>query len=136
MIFFAGGEVEIAEYLADPLHHKGFSFDAPLSEPIELLKPHALLGGLLTVPRGYEDVVSIVNGNSQSQLSQDVVTFLRGNKMGTSKDALHGRDDALIEVWWRGARVLAVVQIAKPCCLSIVISEFVATIQSLVAVKP
>lgn len=101
LLFFAGGEVEISEYLANPLESEGFTFGARLSDPIDLLKPHASSGGFLTVPHGYEDVVSIVNGNSQSEVSQDVVMFLRGNKMGTSKDALHGRDDALIEVWWQ-----------------------------------
>lgn len=100
MLFFAGDEVEIVEYLPNPVGHTDFSFAAPLPQPIEILKPHARFGQLARVPHACQDVVELVNGNRQSELAHYVVNFMLNDKTGTSEDGLHGRDDSIIQVRW------------------------------------
>lgn len=91
-------KARLQRYVTEPVDFNSFAFEAPLAQPVEIVEVQALHCNLSDVPEECEDVVRIVCGNIDSVLSPALVTFLRAHRHGSNEDALHSRDDGLIEV--------------------------------------
>ena len=86
----------IQDYEVTPLTFKDFRFDAKLPQAIRIAYNDAGRCGLISVPTQCQDILSI--GSQCDALSLDATLSLRNQKTGTSEDAHHSRNDAIMTV--------------------------------------
>ena len=53
---------------------------------------------MTSIPQRFHDIVKISDNGKYHDLSQFVMTLRQNDKPGTTEDALHSRDDALMKV--------------------------------------
>lgn len=111
----------VHDYEVTPLTFKNFRFDAKLPQAIRITSLDATRCGLSSVPAQHRDTLSI---SSQSDvLAFNAAWFLRNRRGGSSEDAMHSRDDALMEVGnhncssWHLCAHLCALQLMTFLCL-------------------
>ena len=92
------GQGQLEEYDCSALGFDSWSFGAPLPRPIILAPLDAERCNITSIPATFHNIVKISDNGRYHDLSQFFMTLRQNDKPGTSEDALHTRDDALIKV--------------------------------------